>query len=71
MYTVTFIAGNSGYALGMNRDEQLTRVKALPPTRQQINDRAALFPSEPGGGTWMGVKDLKSHKSLPPHRCIP
>jgi hypothetical protein len=57
MCTVTFIARKNGYALGMNRDEQLTRVKALPPTRQQINSRTALFPSEPGGGTWIGVND--------------
>jgi uncharacterized protein with NRDE domain len=57
MCTVTFIARKNGYVLGMNRDEQLTRVKALPPMRQQINDRAALFPSEPGGGTWIGVND--------------
>src|ERR1043166_792436 len=57
MCTVTFIARKNGYALGMNRDEQFTRVKALPPKRQQIDGRAALFPSEPGGGTWIGVND--------------
>ncbi len=57
MCTVTFIARKNGYAIGMNRDEKLTRVKALPPARQQINRRDALFPSEPGGGTWMGVND--------------
>ena len=55
MCTVTFIAQKNGYALGMNRDEKLTRVKALPPRRQTINGQAALFPSEPGGGTWIGV----------------
>src|SRR4051795_9445416 len=57
MCTVTFIARKNGYGLGMNRDEKLTRVKALPPTRQEINGRIALLPSEPGGGTWIGVND--------------
>jgi len=57
MCTVTFIARKNGYALGMNRDEKLTRVKALPPARHEINGRIALFPSEPGGGAWIGVND--------------
>jgi hypothetical protein len=57
MCTVTFIARKNGYALGMNRDEKLTRVKALPPARHELNGRTALFPSEPGGGTWIGVND--------------
>ena len=57
MCTVTFQARQNGYALGMNRDEKLTRLEALPPARQNINGRTALFPSEPGGGTWVGVND--------------
>jgi hypothetical protein len=57
MCTVTFIARKNGYALGMNRDEKLTRVQALPPARHELNGRAALFPSEPGGGTWIGVNE--------------
>jgi hypothetical protein len=57
MCTVTFIARKNGYALGMNRDEKLARVKALPPARHVLNARAAVFPSEPGGGTWIGVND--------------
>jgi len=57
MCTVTFIARKNGYALGMNRDEQLARVKALPPSRQEISGRVALFPSEPNGGTWIGIND--------------
>ena len=57
MCTVTFIARKNGYALGMNRDEKLTRGKALPPARHELNGRAALFPSEPSGGTWIGVND--------------
>src|SRR5215210_6107448 len=57
MCTVTFIARKNGYVLGMNRDEKLTRVQALPPACHELNGRAALFPSEPGGGTWIGMND--------------
>jgi hypothetical protein len=57
MCTVTFIARKNGYALGMNRDEKLTRVEALPPSRHEISGRTALFPAEPKGGTWIGVND--------------
>jgi len=57
MCTVTFIARRNGYALGMNRDERLMRVPGLPPRLRRINGRRALFPSEPNGGTWIGVND--------------
>lgn len=57
MCTVTFIARRRGYALGMNRDEQRTRATAKPAARHRLEDRDALFPSEPGGGTWIGVND--------------
>lgn len=57
MCTVSFIARQNGYALGMNRDEKLSRVRGLPPSRQVLNGRTAAFPSEPGGGTWIGVND--------------
>ncbi|MCI0535932.1 MAG: NRDE family protein [Verrucomicrobiales bacterium] len=57
MCTVTFIARRNGYALGMNRDEMLARVKALPPARSLIHGRFAIYPSEPSGGTWIGVND--------------
>lgn len=57
MCTVTFIARRSGYALGMNRDEKLARVAGLPPAEQRCGGRGVLCPSEPGGGTWIGVND--------------
>ena len=57
MCTVTFIARRSGYVIGMNRDEKLTRATALAPAQRRIGTREALYPSEPGGGTWMGVND--------------
>lgn len=57
MCTVTFIARQRGYVLGMNRDEKLSRTNGLPPARHQIADRIILCPSEPGGGTWVAVND--------------
>src|SRR5207245_803188 len=57
MCTITFIARRNGYALGMNRDERLTRVAGLPPRLTLLNGRAILAPREPSGGTWIGVND--------------
>ena len=57
MCTVTFIARQRGYCLGMNRDEKLTRLAGLPPKVKKVNGRAVISPSEPGGGTWIAVND--------------
>jgi hypothetical protein len=57
MCTVTFIARQSGYCLGMNRDEKLTRPTGLPPKKKKVDGRAIISPSEPGGGTWIAVND--------------
>lgn len=57
MCTVTFIARQKGYCLGMNRDEKLTRPTGLLPKKKKVNGRAVISPSEPGGGTWIAVND--------------
>jgi len=57
MCTVTFIARRQGYALGMNRDEKLTRPAGLPPTSKTVNGCRVLSPSEPGGGTWIALNE--------------
>lgn len=57
MCTLTFSPQRSGFLVVMNRDEQRSRVAALPPTSRQLGDRHALFPSEPSGGTWIGLND--------------
>lgn len=57
MCTVTFTPHRRGYALAMNRDEKLSRVRGLPPAKKLINGRAVLSPSEPGGGTWIALND--------------
>jgi len=57
MCTVTFIPRDAGYYLAMNRDEKLSRIAGLPPEQCFVDGRAVLFPSEPGGGTWISVND--------------
>src|SRR5882724_835260 len=57
MCTVTFIARKQGYCLGMNRDEKLTRHTGLPPKKRRVKACGVIFPSEPGGGTWIAVND--------------
>jgi hypothetical protein len=57
MCTVTFIARKQGYVLGMNRDEKLTRLPGLPPAEKLIGSCRVLSPSEPGGGTWIALRD--------------
>src|SRR5881397_2669259 len=57
MCTVTFIARQRGYCLGMNRDEKLTRPTGLPPKVKKVNGRSVISPSEPGGGTWIALND--------------
>ena len=39
----------------MNRDEQRTRMKAHPPDLYQCGKHQAVYPSEPTGGTWIGI----------------
>jgi len=57
MCTVSFIASQRGYLLAMNRDEQHSRAKGLPPQTVVIDGRAVICPSEPGGGTWIAMND--------------
>jgi hypothetical protein len=57
MCTVSIIPRQRGYLLAMNRDEKLTRVAALPPKVVSVAGRKVVFPSEPGGGTWIALHD--------------
>ena len=45
------------FMLAMNRDEQVSRPRALAPRRYWTGTRASLYPSEAGGGTWIGTND--------------
>lgn len=55
MCTLSFVPKADGFLLGMNRDEQRTRAMALPPAQHPCGDLPALYPREPGGGTWIGI----------------
>lgn len=57
MCTVTFMPRRRGYALAMNRDEKLSRVTGLPPSKNTIDGRVVVAPSEPSGGTWIALND--------------
>jgi hypothetical protein len=57
MCTVTFMPRRTGYLVGMNRDEKLTRVAGLPPMKRTIDGRTVAYPSEPSGGTWISLND--------------
>jgi Transport and Golgi organisation 2 len=61
MCTLTFVPAEDGYVAGMNRDEKLTRARAIPPKRFDFPDATALFPRESSGGTWIGCN---SHGNL-------
>lgn len=64
MCTVTFWPRKTGYALAMNRDEKLSRVPGLPPQTFRERGRAAICPSEPGGGTWIALNDAGATTAL-------
>ncbi len=57
MCTLSFVSKADGFLLGMNRDEQRTRARGLPPAVRRCGELAALYPSEPGGGTWIGINE--------------
>jgi hypothetical protein len=77
MCTLSFVASEHGFLLAMNRDEQRTRAHALPPTIQRCGDLSALYPSEPSGGTWVGINEaglcvtLINWYSQPQHQGTP
>jgi Transport and Golgi organisation 2 len=52
MCTLSFLPNARGYVVGMNRDEQITRTRALPPAIFG----SAIYPHEPAtGGTWLAI----------------
>jgi hypothetical protein len=61
MCTLTFVPTKDGYVAGMNRDEKLTRARAIPPKCFDFSGATALFPRENSGGTWIGCN---SHGNL-------
>lgn len=57
MCTVSFLPSRRGFVLAMNRDERKSRVEGLPPRLWRAGARRCLYPSEPDGGSWIGVND--------------
>lgn len=54
MCTASWLLTETGYQLFFNRDEQKSRVKALP--AQMHQKQSVCYPIDPqGGGTWIGV----------------
>lgn len=57
MCSVSFLPNSDGFDLAMNRDEQISRIAALPPAYFRHEKVIALYPSEPGNCTWIGVNE--------------
>lgn len=57
MCTLTFVPGEDGYVLGMNRDEKITRGRANPPAVNKIAARRAVYPTDVEGGTWIAASE--------------
>lgn len=57
MCTLSFMPVRGGFHLLMNRDEQRSRPDALPPRLHPSGRLRSIYPSEQGGGTWIGGND--------------
>jgi hypothetical protein len=55
MCTVSFLPVQTVFVLAMNCDEKKSRVKGERPRQARTGRHLSLHPSEPGGGTWIGV----------------
>jgi hypothetical protein len=57
MCSLSFLPHSKGAFLAMNRDELNSRPIAHPPALQHCGILTAIYPAEPGGGTWVGVNE--------------
>jgi hypothetical protein len=57
MCSLSFLPTKDGFHLLMNRDEQRTRAVACPPRLHDCCPFKALYPTEPSGGTWIGLNE--------------
>ena len=56
MCTVTFIPGQEGYCVAMNRDERTARGIAIPPAvLSRDGVVTSIYPRDSEGGTWIGA----------------
>ena len=80
MCTVSFIPAGDRFFITSNRDEKLTRKKALAPAVYEYEGRKLLFPKDAdAGGTWIAAKEdgdvavllngaFTDHIAMPPYR---
>jgi uncharacterized protein with NRDE domain len=60
MCTVTYIPTTEGCIITSNRDEKITRERALSPQEYQIEGKKIIFPKDPkAGGTWVAHSETK------------
>ena len=60
MCTVTYIPTISGCIITSNRDEKISREKAIPPSEYLIGEKKIIFPKDPkAGGTWIAHSETK------------
>ena len=57
MCTLSFVPTKSGYLAAMNRDELLTRDRALAPQVARAGELWTAYPREPEGGTWIACNE--------------
>ena len=57
MCTLTFVAGEDGYLLGMNRDERVARGSGIAPEVHECEGNRAIYPGDGAGGTWIGINE--------------
>ena len=60
MCTVTYVPTREGCIITSNRDEKITRERALPPAEYFIEGKKIMFPKDPkAGGTWVAHSETK------------
>ena len=60
MCTVTYIPTPEGCIITSNRDEKITRERALSPQEYVIDGKKIIFPKDPkAGGTWVAHSETK------------
>jgi hypothetical protein len=57
MCTLSVVARENGYLLGMNRDERIERGAGCGPEAREIDGTRVIYPTDGEGGTWIGVNE--------------
>ncbi|MCY7350626.1 MAG: NRDE family protein [Cytophagaceae bacterium] len=56
MCVLTYLPTLTGFILTNNRDEHISRPRAIPPRRYCLHNREVYFPKDPrAGGTWLAA----------------